>query len=297
MSSPSTQHRFGLLLMFAGAAVDSTSGLFTRLIALDGFTIASGRGFAAFAFLLGILFWTSGQGTLRRLAGIGVWGLAFVGLNALGMVMNILSLSLTSVANFFMIFATAPFVAAVGARIFLRERLDPATLLAAVAGFIGITVMMVTGARSGAILGDLLAVGCVLAYSGLVMLMRYHRNLDILPTIALTTLTSGLIALPFAEFSTVGSGDALLLAVFGAFQLALGNILIFSAASRIPAAQSGLLGILNAAFAPLWVFLFLGEIPPASTRAGGAIILTAAVAHLVWSLRRPAAQGDAPPVG
>jgi drug/metabolite transporter (DMT)-like permease len=297
MSTAATQHRLGLLLMIAGAAVDSTSGLFTRLLQLDGFTIASGRGFAAFAFLLGVLLWTSGRGTLRRLVGVGVWGLAFVGLNAVGMVMNILSLSLTSVANFFMIFATAPFVAAVGARVFLGERLDPATLLAAVAGFIGITVMMVTGARSGALLGDLLAVGCVLAYSGLVMLMRYHHQMDILPTIALTTLASGLIALPFADFPTVGAGDALLLAVFGAFQLAIGNLLIFSAASRIPAAQSGLLGILNAAFAPLWVFLFLGEVPPSATLAGGAIILTAAVAHLVWSLTRPALRAEVPPVG
>jgi drug/metabolite transporter (DMT)-like permease len=296
IGSPAT-HRLGLLLMIGGAAVDSTSGLFTRLLATDGFTIASGRGFAAFAFLLGVLLWTTGRGTLRRLLAVGVWGLAFVGLNAIGMVMNILSLSLTSVANFFMIFATAPFVAAVGARVFLGERLDIATLLAALAGFVGIVVMMVTGARSGAVTGDLLAVCCVLAYSGLVLLMRHRRQLDILPTITLTVLASALLALPFANFSDLGPRDIGILAVFGALQLAIGNLLIFSAASRIPAAQSGLLGILNAAFAPLWVFVFLGEVPPASTLIGGAIILSAAIAHLVWTLTRPVARADAQPTG
>ena len=147
--------------MLAGAVVDSTSGLFTRLLATDGFTTASGRGFAAFLFLLAVLLAGSGRQTLRRLLGIGLFGVAFVALNSLGMVMNILSLSLTSVANFFMIFATAPFIAAIAARIVLGEKLDVATLLAALAGFIGIAVMMFAGARSGGLLGDLLALCCV----------------------------------------------------------------------------------------------------------------------------------------
>jgi drug/metabolite transporter (DMT)-like permease len=186
-----------------------------------------------------------------------------------------------------MIFATAPFVAAIGARALLGEKLDPATLLAALAGFIGIAVMMLAGARTGAFLGDVLAFVCVLAYSALVLLMRRHPGIDVLPTITLTVLASGLIALPLADFTALGPRDLTVLAVFGAVQLGIGNLLIFSAASRIPAAQSGLLGILNAGFAPLWVFLFLGEVPPPSTLLGGAIILGAAIAHLVYTLTRP----------
>jgi drug/metabolite transporter (DMT)-like permease len=147
----------GLLLLLAGSAVDSTSGLFTRLLPTDGFTTASGRGLAAFAFLLVVLAVRDGRGTLRSLVGVGIWGLVFVVLNSVGMILNILSLSLTSVANFFIIFATAPFIAALGARLVLGERMDRATFLAAIAGFVGIAVMMFAGARSGGLLGDLLA--------------------------------------------------------------------------------------------------------------------------------------------
>jgi drug/metabolite transporter (DMT)-like permease len=207
------------------------------------------------------------------------------------MILNILSLSLTSVANFFMIFATAPFVAALGARLVLGERMDRATFLAAMAGFVGIAVMMFAGARSGGLLGDLLALICVFLYSALVLVLRGNQTMDILPTITLTVLASGLLALPLADFSVVQQQDIALFAVFGAVQLAIGNLLIFTAASRIPAAQSGLLGILNAGFAPMWVFLFLHEVPPPATLLGGAIILTAAIAHLVWTISasRPAA--------
>jgi drug/metabolite transporter (DMT)-like permease len=276
----------GLLLLIAGAAVDSTSGLFTRLIAADGFTTASGRGFSAFVFLLLLLVLRDRLGFWRSLLGVGLWGAAFVGLNGFGMVLTILSLSNTTVANFFMIFATAPFVAAIAARLTLGERLDGATMLAALAGFAGIAVMMFAGARSGGILGDLLALGCVACYCGIILIVRRHPGMDILPVSALTVGLSGLLALPFADFASLAPRDGVLLAMFGVLQLAIANLLIFTAASRIPAAQSGLLGILNAGFAPLWVFLALGEVPPPATLAGGAIILTAAVAHLVWTMRQ-----------
>jgi drug/metabolite transporter (DMT)-like permease len=259
----------GLLLLIAGAAVDSTSGLFTRLLPTDGFTTAAGRGLMAFVFLLIVLLARERGNTLRSLTGIGLWGLAFVVLNAVGMVTNILSLSLTTVANFFMIFATAPFVAALAAWLVLGERVDRPTLLAALAGFVGIAVMMFTGARSGALLGDVLALFCVLLYSALVLVLRRNPKMEILPVVTLTVLASGLIALPLADFSAVGLPELGILAVFGVVQLAIGNLLIFSAASRIPAAQSGLLGILNAGFAPLWVFFsWLRCRPPRLWRRG-----------------------------
>ena len=274
----------GLAMLIAGSAVDSTSGLFSRLITADGFTTASGRGFFAFLLLTLVLTWRDRARTLRSLLGIGLGGIAFVLLNASGMVMNMLSLKFTAVANFFMIFATAPFVAALAGRIVLGEKLDLATLLAALAGFAGIAIMMVSGASSGGLIGDLLALACVLTYAAIVMVVRRNPHLDMLPVLALTVLTSGLIALPFASFGGLPGHDWAILVLFGFFQLAVGNLLIFAAVSRIPAAQSGLLGILNAGFAPVWVFLFLGEVPPLATLIGGSIVLGSAAAHLVWTI-------------
>lgn len=276
----------GLVLLIAGAAVDSTSGLFSRLISADGFTTASGRGFVAALFLLLVLAWRDRSRCAASLAGIGLGGLCFVLLNASGMVMNMLSLKFTAVANFFMIFATAPFVAAIAGRIFLQERLDGATLVAAVAGFIGIAVMMVSGATRGGLTGDILALACVFTYSAIVLVVRRNPGMDMLPVLVLTACASGLIPLPFSTFSRLPPADWAILLVFGIFQLALGNLLIFAAVSRIPAAQSGLLGILNAAFAPLWVFIFLGEVPPIATLIGGAIVIVSAAAHLTWTIHR-----------
>ena len=122
--------RSGLLILILGSAVDSTSGLITRLLGTDAFTAAAGRGLFPTLALGAVLWWREGGRAPARLAAVGAAGAAFVALNSLGMVMNILSLRFTAVANFFMIFATAPFVAALAGRVFLAERLDRATLAA-----------------------------------------------------------------------------------------------------------------------------------------------------------------------
>ena len=91
-SLPLPAAQVGLVLMLLGSLLDSSSGLFTRLISADSFTTASGRGFAAFGFLLLIMAFRDGRVIFGKLAGIGPYGWAFVALNGIGMVLNVLSL-------------------------------------------------------------------------------------------------------------------------------------------------------------------------------------------------------------
>lgn len=275
----------GLLILLAGSAVDSSSGLFTRLTSADGATIASARGLLAFALLFTLL--TLRGRPLAALRGLGPWGALFVAVSSSGMVLNVLALKFTAVANFFMIFATAPFLAALLGWLVLRERPDRATLMAAAAGLVGIAVM-VSGGLTGVNVGDVISLVVVLAYAVNVMVLRKAPGIDVLALISMTTLGSGLIALPFADFAPLAAGDWGVLAVLGFGQLGLGNILIFTAAKRVTAAEAGLLGIMGAVLAPLWVLVGLAEIPPPATLMGGAIILAAGLAHFAAARRAPA---------
>jgi drug/metabolite transporter (DMT)-like permease len=284
----SQRNGLGLMLLMAGSAVDSSSGLLTRLTASDGFTTASARGFLAFLVLFAVLMLRDRGRVWGSLRGLGGWGVLFAAMNASGMVLNVLSLKFTAVANFFMIFATAPFVAALLGWLVLGEKPDRATLLAALAGFAGIAIM-VSGGLTGVNLGDGLAIVVVFSYALNVLIVRRAPKIDVLPLICITVLSSGLLALPFAQFQGLGGKDWGALAALGFWQLGLGNILIFSAVARVTAAQAGLLGIMGAVFAPTWVFAVLGEVPPDRTLIGGAVILTAAGLHFLWSFTRPAA--------
>ena len=278
----------GLFLIIMAAAVDSLSGLFTRLVAADTWTMIFWRGIFAAFFVFGFMLVRYRRRALAVFLGVGWTGAVLVLLNAAGMVAGLQSQRLTAVANFFMIFATAPFAAALLARLVVGERLDMPTLLAGFVGFSGVFIMMAGSAESGNLAGDLLACCVVVFYSLLVLVIRRRNVKEIEPVIVLTVLASSLLAMPFARPLAVTAADLPLLMVFGFIQLGLGNILIFNAARMIPAAQSGLLGVLNSALAPFWVWLALGEMPPFATVVGGSVVMVATVSHLVWQLTRPA---------
>jgi drug/metabolite transporter (DMT)-like permease len=281
-----SQQQFGLILLLTGALADSLGGLFTRLIAADAWTMIFWRGVFAGLFVLLYLAVRQRRRFLNGFFTIGAAGVLLILLNAAGMVASLQSLRLTPVANFFMIFATAPFVAALLARFAIKERLDPPTILASTLGFIGVAIMMVSSAGSGHLAGDLLACLVVLIYAALVITIRRRNVTNIEPVICLTVFASALLAFPFAAPLSPAAGDFGLLALFGCIQLGLGNILIFNSARMIPAAQSGLLGVLNCALAPFWVWLILGEAPPSATMVGGALIMAGTIAHLVWNFSR-----------
>ena len=63
-------------------------------------------------------------------------------------------------------------------------------------------------------------------------------------------------------------------------------MILFTAGARlIPAAQAGLITLLEVVLGPLWVWLIYREQPDALTLAGGAVIITAVLLHALADLR------------
>jgi drug/metabolite transporter (DMT)-like permease len=69
--------------------------------------------------------------------------------------------------------------------------------------------------------------------------------------------------------------DAALAMTIGALHVALGMILYTLGSTVIPAAELTLLSMLEVLFAPVWVWLFLGETATAGTFIGGAVLMGA----------------------
>jgi len=63
----------------------------------------------------------------------------------------------------------------------------------------------------------------------------------------------------------------------GVPQLAFGFICITIGSRSIPSTTIGLLMLTETLFGPIWVFLFLNEIPPISTLIGGFVIILAII--------------------
>ena len=75
----------------------------------------------------------------------------------------------------------------------------------------------------------------------------------------------------------IGGADVGWLAALGIGQIGLGFALLTVGARLIPAAQVGLITLLEVVLGPLWVWLALDERPSTLTLVGGAIVIVAIV--------------------
>jgi drug/metabolite transporter (DMT)-like permease len=83
--------------------------------------------------------------------------------------------------------------------------------------------------------------------------------------------------LPFAGPAAIGGDDVIWLAALGIGQIGLGFALLTTGARLIPAAQVGLITLLEVVLGPVWVWLALDERPAPLTLFGGAIVIVAIV--------------------
>ena len=106
------------------------------------------------------------------------------------------------------------------------------------------------------------------------------------PAVFLAMTISTVIAASLTTPQIVAPIDMALLFVFGALNLGLGLSLFVTGVRLIPASLAALVGTLEPALGPLWVWLAHGEIPSTRTLIGGSLVFTALVVHLAIEWRR-----------
>ena len=169
--------------------------------------------------------------------------------------------------------------------IVLGEEMNRSAILAALAALAGVVIMVGLGS-DGTLLGDGLAVAMTIAMAAMMIISRRAKGEDMLPAAALSSLLSALAVWPMADILSVHGMNWLLLTSFGLINSGLALACFTLGAQRIPPAETGLIGALDAPLAPLWVWLIVGETPTHPTLIGGAIVFAAVSAHLLASARQ-----------
>lgn len=273
-------YRLGLLLVTASAVAWSTTGLFTRIIALDAWTMLVWRGLFGAAGMLAVIVAMRGGNSLRDFAGIGRPGMVFAGVSGIGMLFFITSLRHTTVAHVAIIYATVPFVAAGLAWLALGERPSRAALTASLVALAGVTAM-VGLASEGSLFGDLLAFGMTASMAVMMVISRAYPGIPIMPAACLSALLSAIAAMPFGTLMLGSTDELFMLALFGLVNSALGLSLFTLGARLLPAIETALIGSLDAPLAPLLVWIFVGERPLATTVVGGIVVFAAVAGHIL----------------
>jgi drug/metabolite transporter (DMT)-like permease len=237
-------------------------------------------------FLYAVIRLRSGESPFLQIRRIGlpavVAGLALVAAYSGG----IYAIQNTSVANAMLLFATAPFMAAVLGWIILREPVRAATWIAIAVSLGGIAIMFADKSDNLA----LAALGSALGFAVFTVALRWGRTGEMLPSVFLSGLFAIIVTLLICHLKglslVLSMHDGGVAMGMGVFQVGAGLILYTLGSRSLPAAELALLSLAEVLLGPFWVWLFLGETASVNTLIGGIVLLAAIAGNALSGKRR-----------
>ena len=189
----------------------------------------------------------------------------------------VVSMSSTNVANVVFIISTQTMFLAIFGYFYLKEKVSVIGSSSIFLAMSGILIMVGDSISKGSLFGNLVALAIPINFAILVMIIRKYKNLDMVPAIFYSGIFSCIYGIILSESFYFTSHDIFMGFLLGVPQLAFGFICITIGSRTTPSATIGLLMLSETLFAPLWVWLFLNEIPPLSVFVGGAVIILALI--------------------
>ena len=281
---------FGAVLATVSGLCFSTGGFFVRSVSVDPWEIIAVRCFFAGLGVLLILF-VSERGRVWPLLRASGWPVLAVGVaTGWGIIAYVLAMQYTLVANVIAIMTTSTVMVALLAKPVLGEPVAPRTWLAMLGSLAGVGVMFWSDVGSGGVIGNLLALSIAAAIAIQTLVARRFRTGRMEPAVLMAAVVAGLVSLPFAlPFEATGR-EVGMMAALGLVQLASALTLYFYAARYLPAPVLIFVVLIDAVFAPVWVWLGFGEVPGTLVFIGAVVILASVAGNALFglvALRRP----------
>ena len=266
-----------ILLLFGGFCL-SWGGLIIR--SFEQATVWQILFLRSFFFLIALIIFLLTiykRNTIKIIKESGLPGLIGGFILSFSFVAFVVAMSNTTVANVVFIISTQTMFLAIFGFFYLKEKVSLIGGLSIFLSMSGIVIMVGDSISAGSLYGNLVALAIPINFAILVMIIRKNTNLDMVPAI----FYSGIFSLIYGFFLTESfqftKHDLLMGFLLGVPQLALSFICITIGSRTVNSATVGLLMLMETLCAPIWVWLFLSEIPPLSVFIGGAVIIIAII--------------------
>ncbi len=283
-----SRRRYALGILIAGSVVISFAGVLVRLIeGADPWQINFYRALSQFTFVLVVLVFQYRGAVLNSVLRIG-WPGLWAGIALAGASISYMeSITSTTVANTLFILSAIPLMTALLARIFLGELLNRETIIAMAVAMGGVAVMLGEGFGAGSLYGNVMALLTAAGFSTFAVIVRKHRELDMLPTLLVAAVLITISALVVKQGDMVVSQrDLIICLIWGAVLVGLANWTFIIASRYLLAAEVTFFMLLEFAVGPLWVWLIIGETASAWTMVGGSMVIGAVAMRTVIQLRQ-----------
>ena len=189
----------------------------------------------------------------------------------------IIAMNNTTVANVVFIISTQTMFLAIFGFFYLKEKVSLIGSSSIFLAMSGILIMVEDSISTGSLFGNLVALVIPINFAIYVMIIRKNSNLDMVPAMLYSGIFSLIYGAILSNSFEFTSHDLFMGFLLGVPQLALGFICITIGSRTTASATVGLLMLMETLCGPLWVWLFLSEIPPISVFIGGAVIILAII--------------------
>jgi len=189
----------------------------------------------------------------------------------------IFAMTETTIANVVFIISSQTLFLAVFGYFFLKEKISLRSFIAIILAVSGVILMVGDSISGGSLIGNLAALLIPINFSILIIIIRKHPDLDMLPAIFYSGVLSAIYGFILSESLTISYKDLGLSFLLGVPQLAFGFIFVTIGSRTTPAATVGLLMLTESIFGPIWGWLIYNEMPPTSVFIAGAMIITAVI--------------------
>ncbi len=275
-----------LTLSLAGVLLLSPDSLLIRLLNLSDFSLIFYRSYLPAVTLFIFILWFYKKNTIQAFLLIGVPGLIYATLYAVTHVCFVYSIQYTSVSNTLVIVASAPIFSAILSIIFLKEQPSLFTWLII---FIALVSMFIIGWGSYSttgIFGDIMALIVAIAMGSGGVLVRYFKNIDLVPACFVGCILAGLYTLPFQIEFDLTSIQILYLSLMCFVILPIPFIIMTIAPKYTPAYQVSLVFLLESVLGSAWVWIVINEVPSLNTIIGGAILLSSVLIYMILETKK-----------
>lgn len=278
-------HLQGLFITIIGVLLLSLESLFIKLTSITALT---------FAFYIGLFMFSSTNIILltnKKTNYIKAYKTDFFAvlicafLFGISSILFISSIKNTTVANAVLIFSSAPIFAAIYMYIFFKQKSSRNVYISSFFIFIGLYIIFSSQLGQGDIIGNIYALICIALFSLAFVILSRYKDINMFAVISLSSVITVIISFIFTTTIDIDINTLYILLIAGLLVSPMARVLMGIGTKILPASEVSLLMIIETVMAPIWVWVFLNEVPQNSTLIGGVIILLTLIINSLYLLK------------
>lgn len=277
----------GIALIALAALSWSTAGLFPRIVSTDVYTTLFWR-----SLLGGLTVLAFKALPLKRQDLPSLWRLSWpeVQMSLYGtgaMVCFISAFFFAKVADVVFIYSAFPIITLLFSALMLGTRIKRMDVLCTVGVVFGMGLIVWGQTSMDNLVGAALSLGATLLFALITIGIKRHPEAEMMKVTYAGAFFAAVVMFPFATLHSTSNHDLIWLWLYGFLNVGVGFGLYLMGVRRIKAVTASLVSMLEIPLAPMWVFIFFGEVVSRQSLIGGSVILVAVLVNVLSSGRAP----------